>query len=155
MRIKDFSYDKNIDSLSGKQTKLNLLKAFGDVTVLKDDLIFDDLYIKTNHPTDARIFNIIFRKPNIKQGQFTSDIRLNGKLSNVKILGDFHIFETNIPFLDTSMKNIELQFKDVSYSMAEQGAFEYIRRTMIGNPHAKITFRDPTGHKYIFKRAIL
>ena len=43
---------------------------------------------------------------------------------------------------------IELQFKDVSYSMAEQGAFEYIRRTMIGNPHAKITFRDPTGHKY-------
>lgn len=48
---------------------------------------------------------------------------------------------------------IELQFKDVSYSLAEQGAFEYIRRTMIGNPHAKITFRDPSGHKYIFKRA--
>lgn len=48
---------------------------------------------------------------------------------------------------------IELQFKDVSYSLAEQGAFEYIRRTMIGNPHAKIIFRDPSGHKYIFKRA--
>ena len=48
---------------------------------------------------------------------------------------------------------IELQFKEVSYSMAEQGAFEYIRRTMIGNPHARITFRDPSGHKYIFKRA--
>lgn len=48
---------------------------------------------------------------------------------------------------------IELHFKDVSYSLAEQGAFEYIRRTMIGNPHAKITFKDPSGHKYIFKRA--
>ena len=48
---------------------------------------------------------------------------------------------------------IELQFKEVSYSLAEQGAFEYIRRTMIVNPHAKITFRDPSGHKYIFKRA--
>jgi len=48
---------------------------------------------------------------------------------------------------------IELQFKDVSYSLAEQGAFEYIRRTMIGNPHAKIIFRDPSGHKYIFNRA--
>ena len=48
---------------------------------------------------------------------------------------------------------IELEFKDVSYSLAEQGAFEYIRRTMIGNPHAKIIFRDPTGHKYIFNRA--
>jgi len=48
---------------------------------------------------------------------------------------------------------IELQFKDVSYSLSEQGAFEYIRRSMIANPHAKITFRDPTGHKYIFERA--
>jgi DNA topoisomerase-6 subunit B len=48
---------------------------------------------------------------------------------------------------------VELEFKDVSYSMAEQGAFEYIRRTVIGNPHAKIIFTDPTGHKYIFNRA--
>jgi len=48
---------------------------------------------------------------------------------------------------------IELQFKDVSYSLAEQGAFEYIRRTMIGNPHAKITFTDPNGLKQIFNRA--
>ena len=48
---------------------------------------------------------------------------------------------------------IQLHFKEVSYTLAEQGAFEYIRRTMIANPHAKITFRDPSGHKYIFKRA--
>ncbi len=49
--------------------------------------------------------------------------------------------------------SIELPFKDVSYSLSEQGAYEYIRRTMIANPHAKIRFRDPTGHKYIFDRA--
>jgi DNA topoisomerase-6 subunit B len=49
--------------------------------------------------------------------------------------------------------SIELHFKDVSYSLSEQGAFEYIRRTVIANPHAKIRFRDPTGHKYIFDRA--
>lgn len=111
-KIREFSYDKIIDSQSGKQTKLNLLKAKGGVRILRDDLIFNDLIIKTNHPTDARIFNIIFRKPNIKQGQFTSNLKINGKLSNAKVLGDFHIFETNIPFLDTTMKNIELIFKD-------------------------------------------
>lgn len=49
--------------------------------------------------------------------------------------------------------SIELHFKDVSYSLSEQGAFEYIRRTVIANPHAKIRFRDPTGHKYIFEKA--
>jgi DNA topoisomerase-6 subunit B len=49
--------------------------------------------------------------------------------------------------------SIELHFKDVSYSLSEQGAYEYIRRTVIANPHTKIRFRDPTGHKYIFERA--
>lgn len=120
-KIKEFSYDKMIDSLSGRRTKLNMLKAWGDVEILEDDLAFENLRIKTNHPTDARIFNIIFRKPNIKQGQFTSDLRLNGKLSDARILGDFHIFETNIPFLDTSMKNIELIFKDKLIHFASKG----------------------------------
>jgi len=48
---------------------------------------------------------------------------------------------------------IELHFKDVSYSLSEQGAYEYIRRTMIANPHARIVFNDPTGNRYVFNRA--
>jgi len=111
-KIKEFSYDKLIDSQNGRTTRLNMLKAWGGVHILKNDLAFENLHIKTLYPTDARIFNIIFRKPNIKQGQFTSDLKLNGNLSDAKVLGDFHIFETNIPFLDTTMKNIELVFKD-------------------------------------------
>ena len=112
LRIKEFSYDKVISSQSGRETQLNMLKARGGIDVYKDDLVFHDLYIKTQNPTDARIFNIIFRKPNIKQGQFTSDLKFNGKLSNPKLSGSFHIFETNIPFLDTTMKNITFLFKD-------------------------------------------
>ena len=120
-KIKEFSYDKIINSQNGRQTKLNMLKAWGGVEILKDDLLFKDLHIKTSHPTDARIFNIIFRKPNIKQGQFTSDLKFNGKLSNARVLGDFHITETNIPFLDTTMKNIELVFKDKTIDFASKG----------------------------------
>ena len=121
LKIKDFSYDKLIDSQSGRQTRLNMLKVKGGVDIYKDDLSFNDLYIKTQHPTDARIFNIIFRKPNIKQGQFTSDLKINGRLSNPQILGDFHIFETNIPFLDTTMKNIELVFKEKNVEINTKG----------------------------------
>lgn len=119
--IKDFSYDKLIESQSGKQTRLNMLKARGGVEILKDDLAFKDLRIKTNTPTDARIFNIIFRKPNIKQGQFTSDLKINGKLSNPHVSGDFHIFETNIPFLDTIMKNIVFVFKEKTIELTSKG----------------------------------
>lgn len=122
LKIKEFSYDKIISSsLGGRQTRLNMLKARGGIEVFKDDLLFHDLYIKTQNPTDARIFNIIFRKPNIKQGQFTSDLRFNGRLSDPKLLGDFHIFETNIPFLDTTMKNITFKFKDKTIDLNSKG----------------------------------
>ena len=121
IKIKEFAYDKLINSQNGRQTKLNMLKANGNVELLKDDLAFEDFRIKTSNPTDARIFNIIFRKPNIKQGQFISDLKLNGKLSNPKVVGDFHIFETDIPFFDTTMKNIELVFKDKIIEIASKG----------------------------------
>ena len=98
-----------------------MLKAYGNIKGTNDDLIFENFYIKTHNPTDARIFNIIFRKPNIKQGQFTSDLKLTGRLSNPRILGSFHIFETNIPFMDTTMKNITLLFKDKTIEISSLG----------------------------------
>ena len=121
LKIKEFSYDKLIASQGTRKTRLNMLKANGGIDVYKDDLIFHDLRIKTNHPTDARIFNIIFRKPNIKQGQFTSDLKFNGKLSNPKLTGNFRIFETNIPFLDTTLKSIKFVFKDKMIDIISNG----------------------------------
>lgn len=121
LKIKEFTYDKLVSSLGRKETRLNMLKVRGGIEIYPDDLIFNDLHIKTQNPTDARIFNIIFRKPNIKQGQFTSDLKCNGKLSNPKLLGSFHIFETNIPFLDTTMKNITFVFKDKYIELSSVG----------------------------------
>ena len=121
LKINEFTYDKIIDSLSGKRTKFNLLKVNGGVELLRDDLLFRDLHIKTSQPTDARIFNIIFRKPNIKQGQFTSDLRINNKMSNPRVLGRFKLVETNIPFIDVTVKNIELLFKDRIVEITSKG----------------------------------
>lgn len=121
VKVKDFSYDKLIDSQNGRQTKLSMLKAWGGINISNDDLSFKDFRIKTQNPTDARIFNVIFKKPNIKQGQFTSDLKLNGKLSDPKVVGDFYIFETDIPFFDTIMKNIALEFKDKVVEINSKG----------------------------------
>lgn len=137
LKIKEFSYDKIIPSQGSRNTRLNMLKAHGGIEVFKDDLAFNDLHIKTQNPTDARIFNIIFRKPNIKQGQFTSDLRFNGRLSNPRLLGNFHIFETNIPFLDTTMKNITFIFKDKTIELSSIGE-------ILGND---ITFKGTLKNK--------
>ena len=121
-RIREFVQNKIIDSLSGRQTRLNMVKAWGNLDLLENnDIGFKDFRLKTSNPADARIFNIIFGKPNIKQGQYTADLKFNGKLSAPKILGDFHIFETNIPFLDTTMKNIVFRFKDKTIELESKG----------------------------------
>lgn len=119
-KIKDFVADK-LTETNGKKTKLNMLRIKGGAEIQNDDILLNDFRIKTSNPTDARIFNIIFRKPNIKQGKFTSDLKIYGKLSNPKIIGNFHIVETNIPFLDTVMKNIEFVFKDKTIEISSKG----------------------------------
>ncbi|MCQ2740088.1 MAG: AsmA-like C-terminal region-containing protein [bacterium] len=120
-KIKEFAYDKLIESQSGKHTRINMLIVSGSIEQRSKDFLFDNLHIKTSNPTDARIFNIIFGKPNIKQGQFISDLKINGTLSNPRILGDFHIFETDIPFLDMAVKNIEILFKNKTINVATKG----------------------------------
>ncbi len=89
-----------------------------------------------------------------------SGYRENGELKGVQMTVKMDVKKNGGEILETKpveVKNtgvcIELHFKDVSYALTEQGAFEYIRRTMIATPHARIVFRDPTGHKYIFNRA--
>ncbi len=149
IRIKEFLYDKLVDSQNGKQTNLNMLKVKGGINLLKNDVEFKDLYIKTSNPTDARIFNIIFGKPNIKQGQFTSDLKMRGKLSNPKIIGDFHIVETNIPFLDTTMKNIEFTFKEKTLAIKSKGE-------VFGNDvSAEATLKNKLTVPYYIENAII
>ena len=121
LKIKEFSYDKLINSQGKRQTRLNMLKANGGIDVYQDDLVFHDLKIKTSNPTDAKIFNILFRKPNIKQGQFTSDLKFNGRLSNPRLIGTFHIVETNIPFMDITMKNLSFIFRDKTIELSSKG----------------------------------
>ncbi|MBN2250916.1 MAG: DNA topoisomerase VI subunit B [Candidatus Altiarchaeota archaeon] len=46
------------------------------------------------------------------------------------------------------------EIKNVKFTLSDQGPFEYLRRTAIANPHAKITFVDPEGRKTVFERSV-
>ena len=49
---------------------------------------------------------------------------------------------------------VQAKFKGILYRDSEQGPLEYLRRTAIANPHAQISFRDPSGQKIKFKRTV-
>lgn len=44
------------------------------------------------------------------------------------------------------------QFKEVQMSQGDQSPYEYLRRTALANPHAEITYIDPSGAKIHFPR---
>lgn len=49
---------------------------------------------------------------------------------------------------------VQAKFKGILYRDSEQGPLEYVRRTAIANPHAQISFRDPSGQTLKFKRTV-
>jgi DNA topoisomerase-6 subunit B len=49
---------------------------------------------------------------------------------------------------------VSAEFKGVVYNKSEYGPGEYIRRSAISNPHARITYIDPEGLKTVYDRAV-
>lgn len=112
IKINNLQYDKIITSQNNKPYAGTQLNASGVLQLLdNNNIAFNNFKIKTQTPSDAKIFNIIFRKPFMKQGVFTSDLVLNGTSLNPKILGKMDITSIDIPFFDSTIRDINLNFK--------------------------------------------
>lgn len=82
----------------------------------------------------------------------------NGKVSNIQLMIDISKNRANI--IEQSEYSeywrgteLEGELKGVKFNLSERGPFEYLRRSAIANPHAKITFIDPEGRKTVFERS--
>lgn len=112
IKINNLQYDKIIMSQNNKPFVNTQLNASGMINILPNQIIgFNNLHIKTKNPTDAKIFNIIFGKPFMKQGVFNSDIILNGTSLYPKIIGTLDITSIDIPFFDSTIRDINFNFK--------------------------------------------
>ena len=77
---------------------------------------------------------------------FSLELTIDPKMNEPKM--------TNIKDLEKEFRGtaVQAKFKGVLYRDSEQGPLEYLRRTAIANPHAQLSFRDPQGQKFVFKR---
>jgi len=57
-----------------------------------------------------------------------------------------------VEFSNEHGTQIEIELEGIYLSKGEKSVYEYIRRTAIVNPHATITFIDPSSNKFVFKR---
>ncbi len=86
------------------------LSASGTITNNFDNTAFSNFKINTYVPTDMKIFNILFKKPFIKKGYFTSTLLLNGTSKEPVIRGNLNLFDMDIPFIDSTIQNVSLKF---------------------------------------------
>ena len=122
LKLNNLKYDKIIMSQNNKPYAKTQLNASGTLSLLKDNEYgFSNFKIKTDNPTDAKIFNIIFRKPFMKQGVFTSDLVLNGTSLNPKIIGKLSVTSIDIPFLDSTIRDINFNFKPDKINISSKG----------------------------------
>lgn len=122
IKINNLQYDKIILSQNNKPFVTPQLNASGTMQLLSDNNVgFNNFKVKTQSPTDAKIFNIIFRKPFMKQGVFTSDLVLNGTSLSPKIKGKLDITSIDIPFFDSTIRDVNLDFKNDKIIITSRG----------------------------------
>lgn len=82
----------------------------------------------------------------------------NGKVNNIQLM--INIAKNKADIIEQTEYSeywrgteLEGELRGVKFNLSERGPFEYLRRTAIANPHAKITFVDPEGRKTVFERS--
>ena len=108
--IKNFSKDVLLKTNNNRIRLSRELYVNGGIKLVNKDIIFSNFLIKTLADNDARLFNVLFKKPLIKQGVFASDVKINGKLPNPKILGNMIVRKISIPDYLVNINNANFNF---------------------------------------------
>lgn len=119
--VNDFQYDKLISSQNNKEFVSPQLNAQGQIDFGKGNINLHNFKVKTQNLTDAKIFNIIFKKPMIKQGLFSSNITINGQIGSPKLIGLLNFTGIDIPLWGTTIKDISLNFTDGNINIQSKG----------------------------------
>lgn len=119
--VSNFQYDKLISSQNNREFISQQLNAKGKINFNNKNITFNNFRIKTQNPTDAKIFNMVFKKPLVKQGLFTSNVSINGPIGRPNMLGNVNFTGIDIPLLDTMIKDISLDFGPDKIAIKSKG----------------------------------
>lgn len=141
IKINKFKYNKLISSQNNKENSLPVLSINGQLKKIGKIYELKNLTVKTDNPANATFFNIIFKKPTIKQGNFTSNIVINGTSDKPKIIGTFNANNMEMPYLNTSIKNLDIDFKPDNIRITTRG--EVLENYMMLNANIKNNLNPP------------
>ncbi len=110
--INYIKYFKYILSQSNKQTVYELINVSGGVKLNKGNIALNNLKLFTPNPAPVRFLNPLFKKSLIKDGLFTSNLVLNGDLTNLSAKGKLNFSKVFVPIYESFIDNIEIVLND-------------------------------------------
>lgn len=119
--VHNFQYDKLISSQNNREFVSPQMNAKGQIDINSKDVVLHNFRVKTVNPTDAKIFNILFKKPLIKQGLFSSNVVISNSISSPFLFGYLNFTGIDIPLLDTTIKDISLNFRGSDIEIKSKG----------------------------------
>lgn len=139
IQVNNFQYDKLISSQNDKEFVAPQLVAKGQIDISNNDIKLNNFRVKTLNPTDAKIFNILFKKPLIKQGLFSSNVIINDSISSPKLIGFLNFNGIDIPLLDTTIKDISLDFGNNNIDIKSKGEVFANKIILFANMENRLT----------------
>ena len=91
-----------------KHVPYDLIKISGGIRLNKNDVEFKNLKFYTPNPAPARFINLLFKRSIAKEGEFVSNLVLNGSLSNIKANGNLVFSKVFLPIYDSVVENINI-----------------------------------------------
>ena len=139
IKLNRFRYNKLISSQNQKSNELPMLCINGMIKPTGKIYQLKNFVVKTENPANANFFNIIFKKPTIKSGTFVSDLKINGRSDKPKIIGKFFANNMEMPYLNTSVKDLSIDFKHDNIQITTKGTildnYIMINATAKNNPN--------------------
>lgn len=115
--LKNLEYLKYETSQNNKTYPISMITLKGAAHYKNKNFELRNFNIKTNNPTTARLFNVIFKKSVLKQGLFKCDITANGNASSPSLAGTFELNAADLPLFYTTINDINVKLnKDIIYT---------------------------------------
>lgn len=110
--INYIKYFKYVLSQNNKQGVYELININGGIKLSKNNIVLNNLRFYTPNPAPVRFLNPLFKKSLIKEGLFTSDLILNGNISNFVANGTLSFSKVFLPVYESVIDNIKINLKN-------------------------------------------
>ena len=119
--LKNFNYTRYMTSQNAHSYPLTILSANGLLQIKKDFVYIKNLNVETLNKANAKIFNILFKKSVLKNGNFVCNLNIKGDINKPHISGSITMDNLDMPLYDTVIKNISLNFKNKFIELKTNG----------------------------------